>query len=93
MLGGQQVCLKDGIAKLADGTIAGSATNLFEAMRRAMAFGIAEETAIQAATYNPACAIGAEDKVGSIQTGLYADFVVCSPDYAQKQVYIAGKSL
>ncbi len=93
MLGGQQVCLQEGVARLADGTLAGSATNLFEAMRRAIAFGIKEEAAVLAATYNPACAIGAQDKVGSIQPGLYADFVVCSPDYTQKQVYIAGKSL
>ena len=92
-LGGQQVFLSGGVARLADGTIAGSATNLFGCMRKAMEFGITEEDAIRAATYNPACAIGAADKIGSIETGKYADFVVCSPDYATKRVFRGGKEI
>ena len=92
-LGGQQVFLSGGIAKLSDGTIAGSATNLFECMRRAMSFGIAEEDAIRAASYNPACSLGAQDKIGSIATGKLADFVVCSSDYSEKTVYIGGKQI
>ena len=92
-LGGQQVFLAGGIAKLADGTIAGSATNLFECMRRAMSFGIPEEDAIRAASYNPACSLGAQDKIGSIEAGKYADFVVCNADYSEKTVYIGGKQI
>ena len=92
-LGGQQVFLSGGIAKLANGTIAGSATNLFECMRRAMTFGIPEEDAIRAASYNPACSLGAEDKIGSIETGKFADFVVCNTDYTEKAVYLGGKKI
>ena len=92
-LGGQQVFLSGGIAKLADGTIAGSATNLFECMRRAMTFGIREEDAIRAASYNPACSLGAQDKIGSIETGKYADFIVCNSDYTEKTVYMGGKAI
>ena len=92
-LGGQQVFLSGGIAKLADGTIAGSATNLFECMRRTMSFGIAEEDAIRAASYNPACSLGAQDKIGTIETGKLADFVVCNHDYSEKTVYIGGKQI
>lgn len=92
-LGGQQVFLSGGIAKLADGTIAGSATNLFECMRRAMSFGIAEEDAVRAASYNPACSLGAQDKIGSIATGKLADFVVCNSAYSEKTVYIGGKKI
>lgn len=92
-LGGQAVFLKDGIAQLADGTIAGSVTNLYKGMVNAISFGIAEEDAIRAATYNPACAIGAEDKIGSIAPGKYADFLICSPDYSKKQVYRGGKKV
>ena len=58
-----------------------------------MKFGIPEEDALQAATYNPACAIGMEDKIGSIATGKYADFLVCSADYSEKTVYIGGKAI
>ena len=92
-LGGQQVFLSGGIAKLSDGTIAGSATNLFECMRRAMSFGIAEENAIRAASYNPACALGVQDKIGTIAEGKLADFVVCNADYSEKTVYLGGKAI
>jgi N-acetylglucosamine-6-phosphate deacetylase len=58
-----------------------------------MSFGIAEEDAIRAASYNPACSLGAQDKIGSIKTGKYADFVVCNGDYSEKTVYMGGKKL
>ncbi|MDD7652226.1 MAG: N-acetylglucosamine-6-phosphate deacetylase [Candidatus Faecousia sp.] len=89
-LGGQQVFLSGGVARLADGTIAGSATNLFDCMVKAISFGIAPEDAVRAATWNPACAIGAQEEIGSIAEGKLADFVVCGPDFARKEVYIGG---
>jgi len=92
-LGGQQVFLSGGIAKLADGTIAGSATNLFECMRRAMSFGIPQEDAIRAASYNPACALGVQDQIGSIAEGKLADFVVCDENYEVLSVHIGGKAV
>ena len=92
-LGGQDAWLRNGVAKLADGTIACSATNLFDCMRNAISFGVKEEDAVRAASYNPACAIGAESEVGSIETGKVADFVVCSADYASKRVFLAGTEL
>jgi len=92
-LGGQTVVLSGGIAKLADGTIAGAATNLFEGMKNAMAFGIPEEAAVGATTYNPACAIGQQEKIGSIAPGKLADFVICSKDYTAKRVFIGGKEI
>ena len=92
-LGGQDAWLRDGVARLADGTIACSAINLFQGMVNAIAFGIAEEDAIRAASYNPACAIGAEKVVGSISSGKVADFLVCSPDYSRKRVFLAGQEI
>ncbi len=89
-LGGQTVYLKAGIAKMSDGTIAGSATNLFDCMRNAIRFGIPEEEAIRAATILPACQIGAADSVGSIEAGKCADFVVCDRMLNRKAVYIGG---
>ena len=90
-LGGQEVFLSGGVARLADGTIAGSATNLFDCMRNAISFGIPEATAVRAATWNPANAIGAQGQIGSIETGKLADFVVCSPDYREKRVFLGGR--
>ena len=92
-LGGQQVFLRDGIARLADGTIAGSATNLFECMRRAVSFGIPREDAIRAATYNPARQICCLREVGSIADGKIADFVLCDAQLNRKAVYLAGNKL
>ena len=92
-LGGQDAWLRNGVAKLADGTIACSATNLFDCMVNAISFGVKEEDAIRAASYNPACAIGADKKVGSIETGKVADFVVCNADYTGKKVFLAGMAL
>ncbi len=92
-LGGQDAWLREGIGRLADGTIACSATNLFDCMRKAMAFGIPEEAAVLASTYNPACAIGAQDRVGSIAPGMLADFVICRNNYADIQVYMDGEPL
>ena len=92
-LGGQDAWLRDGVARLADGTIACSATNLYDCMVNAIRFCIAEEDAVRAASYNPACAIGADKEVGSIETGKIADFVVCSADYTTKRVFLAGKEL
>ena len=92
-LGGQDAWLRGGVAKLADGTIACSATNLFDCMRNAISFGVKEEDAVRAASYNPACAIGADKEVGSIETGKVADFVVCNADYTSKRVFLAGVEL
>ena len=92
-LGGQTVTLSGGIARLADGTIAGSATNLYDCMRNAMAFGIPEADAVRAATYNPALAINCAEQIGSIAEGNLADFLICSPDYSQKQIFLNGKEL
>lgn len=89
-LGGQTAYLQGNVAKLADGTLAGSATNLFDCMRNAIAFGIPAEDAIRAATWNPACAVGAQEQVGSVAVGKLADFVVCTPDFRPTAVYLGG---
>lgn len=89
-LGGQDAWLRDGVARLADGTIACSAAKLYDCMVNTISWGIREEDAVRAATYNPACAIGADNEVGSIETGKQADFLICSPDYSSFRVFQAG---
>ena len=92
-LGGQTAQLIDGVAKLADGTIACSAANLWQCLTNVISWGIAEEDAVRAATYNPACALGVQDVVGSIETGKQADFIVCGAGYADKRVFLAGQEI
>ncbi len=88
--GGQPFIVKDGKGTLLDGTIAGSTTNLFECMKKAMEFGVPEEWAILAATRNPAQSIGVYDEVGSIAPGKAADFLIVSENYELKEVFVDG---
>ena len=92
-LGGQDVFLKSGIARLADGTIAGSAATLTQCLQNAVAFGINRDEAIRAATLNPARQLGCADRCGSIAVGKQADFLVCGEDLAVQQVYLGGEAL
>jgi len=90
-LGGQPVFLKGGVARLAAGNLAGSSTNLFDCMKNAISFGIPAETAIAAATINPARSIRADKEVGSIEAGKRADFIVCDSSLNIREVYIGGR--
>ena len=93
-LGGQMAELRGGVAKLVGtDTIACSASNMWVCLQNVLAWGIPEEEAVRAASYNPAKALVAEDKIGSIQTGKYADFVITNADYTQKRVFIGGKEI
>lgn len=92
-LGGLPIKLSGGVARLLDGTIAGSCTNVYDCMLRAISFGIPVEDAVRAATYNPAAHIGALDRIGSIANGKSADFVICSNDLTRREVYLRGNKL
>lgn len=93
-LGGQMAELRGGVAKLVGtDTIACSAATLWQCLRNVLSWGIPEEEAIRAATYNPAKAIGALTQVGSIEEGKVADFIICSPDYTEKRVFLAGNEV
>lgn len=85
-LGGQEVTVKDRKAVLKDGTLAGSATNLYGCMCKAVEFGIPLEQAIMAATANPAKSIGIFDYVGSIRIGKQADLLLVSENLELKRV-------
>ena len=92
-LGGQEVFLEGNVARLADGTIAGSATNLYDCMRKAVEFGISKEQAILSSTIIPARQLGRGEEIGSIAPGKLADFVVCTADLEKTAVYLGGKAL
>lgn len=75
-LGGQQVHVEGRRATLSNGTIAGSATNVYDCMCTAVSFGIPLEDAIAAATITPAKSIGIFDEVGSLTPGKRADVLL-----------------
>ena len=93
-LGGQMAEIRGGVAKLVGTeTIACSASNLWQCLCNTISWGIPEEEAVRAATYNPAKAIGADALVGTIEEGKVADFLIVAPDYSAKRVFLAGKEL
>lgn len=85
-LGGLPVFLKDGAVRLKDGTLAGSATNVFACMVNVINMGIPVESAIKAATYNPAKAIGILDRCGTIEAGKEAKIVILDKEYNIERV-------
>ena len=72
--GGLKVILKDGEARLEDGTIAGCSVTLWECVRRAVSFGIPFDDAIRMATATPAAA--AHLDAGVIAPGRPADILL-----------------
>ena len=93
-LGGQMAEIRGGVAKLVGTeTIACSASNMWTCLTNTISWGVSEEEAVRAASYNPAKALGALDKIGSIETGKYADFVITNADYSEKRVFIGGEEI
>ncbi len=78
---GQQVLVKDGAARLLDGTLAGSTATMPHCvctMHRDA--GVPLHQALQMASLNPARVIGADKVTGSLQLGKKADLVVIDED-------------
>lgn len=91
-LGGQDVFVKGPKATLADGTIAGSATDLMGCLRVAVKeMGIPFEDAVACASMNPAKEIGIYDTCGSIAPGKSADLVLLDEEMNVKAVFVGGK--
>jgi N-acetylglucosamine-6-phosphate deacetylase len=75
---------------LADGTIAGSALHLDEAVRNVVGLGVAPAVALAAATAVPARAAGLEDR-GRIAPGARADLVWWNDALHVRRVWIGGR--
>lgn len=80
-LGGQKVFLKDGSARLEDGTLAGSVVKLNDAVKNMMDHtDIPVEEAVQYVTINPATVINAQDSKGTLDIGKDADITIFDED-------------
>ena len=76
-LGGQVVIVKNGEARLKDGTLAGSVLRMNRAIANLVEkVGIAFLQAVDYATINPAKTLGVDGETGSIRVGKNADFAV-----------------
>lgn len=91
-LGGQQFFVKGNRATIANGSLAGSVSDVMACMRTAVrTMGIPLTSAVKAATVNPARALGLEGKLGAIAPGYQADAVVLDRDLNIKYVVLRGK--
>ena len=81
-LGGQTVYVKNGEARLADGTLAGSVLRMNRAVQNLVEkVGVPFTQAVDCATINPAKNLKIDDEVGSIKVGKRADFTVINQHY------------
>lgn len=92
-LGGQPVHVKGNLATLADGTIAGSATNLFDCMRNVVRMGIPLGSAVKCAALNPARSIGIDDRYGSLVPGKTANILLLNSNLEIQTILYEGKIL
>ena len=91
-LGGQVVIVKNGEARLENGTLAGSVLRMNVAVRNVKNFlGVSLEEAISFATLNPALNLGVADKLGTLEEGKLASFVVIDEDVNVYTTYREGK--
>lgn len=90
--GGQNVYVNNNFkaAKLSDGTIAASITNLFDEFKNLINIGIDFKSALKACTINPAKVIKEDKNIGSIAVGKYADLIVTDENLNLEEVYING---
>ena len=93
-LGKNKIIVKDNLARLTDGTIAGSVLKMNEAVKNFRDFcGITLEKAVDAATIVPAKNLKIDDICGSIGIGKRADFVVCDSDLNVLSTIIEGEKV
>ena len=85
-LGGQPVVVKNGEARLENGTVAGSTTNLMTCVQRAISFGIPPRDAFRMASATPAKLMGL--KKGEIAVGYDAEFLLLDQNYQLQEVIV-----
>lgn len=90
-LNGQQISVRDGVCKNADGTLAGSDLDMASAVvNAAKLLGLSQTEALRLATFNPAKMLGMEHRFGSIACGLDASFVQIDASGAVEKTWVKG---
>ncbi len=90
-LGGQKVYVKEGAARLENGSLAGSTLNLRDAVYNMIKWmDIPIHDAVRMASLNPAKAIKIDDRKGSVETGKDADLIIFDEDINMKAGIVGG---
>lgn len=92
-LGSQDVRVSDGVARIANGSIAGGTAHLLRCLVWAVReCGVSLADAVRAATATPAGIAGLAD-VGEVRAGGYADLLVVDDELALRRVLYRGRWL
>jgi N-acetylglucosamine-6-phosphate deacetylase len=91
-LGDRTVYVRDGAARLADGTLAGSVLALDRAVRNLAGLGVPWEAAVGAVTAAPAAALG-RSGLGVLRPGARADIVVLDEHLAVLRTMVDGEEI
>jgi N-acetylglucosamine-6-phosphate deacetylase len=93
-LGDVTVTVEEGIARTAEGALAGSTLTLERAVANIMAAAdLSLDQALSMATVNPARALGLQGRKGSIAVGKDADLVVLDDDLQVQRTLVAGRTV
>lgn len=94
VLNGETIVARDGICQTANGTLAGSALSMIDAVRNAVAMlGVTLEEAARMASTYPADFLGLAATHGRVAPGYRADFTVVDRDLRVTETWIGGTSL
>lgn len=91
-LGGQMTLVRDGLATLPDGTIAGSAFPLLAGVKTLVnILGYTLPAAVRYASLNPAGLLGVADRLGSIEPSKEANLVQLDRQWTVNSVWVKGQ--
>lgn len=89
---GKKVYYREGKCVDENGTLGGSALTMIEAVQNTVEHaGIALDEALRMATLYPASAIGVEERLGRIRTGMVANLTVFDRDFNVKATVVNGQ--
>ncbi len=89
---GRKMIVENGLAKLENGTIMGSASSVLDGVRNLVKIGIPLASAVRMASTNPARTTGMTDR-GSIAIGKRADLAILDCDLSVISTIVNGKTV
>lgn len=90
-LGAMEVVVREGAARLADGTLAGSVAGLDACVRELARVTRSAAAAVEAVTATPARLLGAADR-GHLRPGARADLVLLDADLVVRRTIVGGRT-
>ena len=92
-LGGLDVYVNGGVARIKEGNLAGSTLTLDVAMKNMLSLGYKIEEVISFLSENPAHAIGVDSKKGYVREGFDADVLIVDGNFDIDAVFVNGNKI